>query len=312
MNQELIDWGALAPLRLRAKEISAGLYLGRHRSQLRGAGIEFDSHRDYVPGDDLRRLDYRALGRHDRYLVRQFETETERRLCLLVDATVSMGFASGKGKAAKLAYAGLLSAALARIAAAGGDRVSLDWVGGSTSGVGVTGGRTAFERIVEAIEHQRVTEPSEDFGETQPGNATIISSKHFEQCVKLAARNAQRGSVVVFLSDLIDLPEGAAQAFASLGNRQRSTVVVRVLDPVEASFPFTGAVRLRPSIGNVTIETDAQQARAGYLAALAAQAEAWREALNAHNGRLVHCQTSDNPVPVLREILNLAAEPSRS
>lgn len=312
MNQDLLDWGALAPLRLRAKEISAGLYLGRHRSQLRGAGIEFDSHRDYVPGDDLRRLDYRALARHDRYLVRQFETETERRLCLVVDATVSMAFSSGKGKAAKLAYAGVLSAALARIAAAGGDRVSLDWLGGTASGVGVTGGRVAFERVVEAFEHQRPFEPREEFGETKPGDAPIISSKHFEQCVQLVARSALRGAIVILLSDLVDLPQGAPLAFATLGNRHRSTVVVRVLDPVEATFPFSGPVRLRPSVGNNTVETDGHQARAGYLQALAAQSEAWKSALQAHNGRFIECQTSDNPVHVLRQILNLAAEPSGS
>jgi uncharacterized protein (DUF58 family) len=312
MNHDLIDWGALAPLRLRAKEISAGLFLGRHRSQHRGAGIEFDSHRDYVPGDDLRRLDYRALARHDRYLVRQFETETERRLCLVVDATVSMAFSSDSAKTSKLAYAGLLSAALARIAAAGGDRVSLDWLGGAGAGVGVTGGRVAFERVVEAFEHQRPAEPREEFGETREGSATLISLKHFEQCVQLVARSAQRGAIVVFVSDLVDLPEGAAEAFATIGNRHRSTVVVRVLDPVEATFPFSGPVRLRPSIGNSTVETDAQQARAGYLKALTAQSEQWRTALQGHNGRMVECQTNHNPVPVLREILNLIGDGARS
>lgn len=312
MNQDLLDWGALAPLRLRAKEISAGLYLGRHKSQHRGAGIEFDSHRDYVPGDDLRRLDYRALARHDRYLVRQFETETERRLCLLVDATVSMAFASGKGKAAKLAYAGLLSAALARIAAAGGDRVSLDWLGGTTSGVRTCGGRVAFERIVEAVETQRVFEPRDEFGETKAGTAATISLQHVEQCFQLVARSAPRGAVIVLLSDLVDLPAGTAMAFATLGNRHRSTAVVRVLDPVEATFPFAGPVRLRPSVGSSSVETDARQARAGYLEALAAQSAEWRNALQMHNGRLIECQTSDNPVHVLREVLNLAAEPLRS
>lgn len=306
MNQELINWGALAPLRLRAKEVSSGLYFGHHRSQHRGAGVEFDSHRDYVPGDDLRRLDYRALVRHERLLVRQFETETDRRLCFLVDATKSMAFASAKAKASKLAYAGLLAAALTRIAAASGDMITLDWLGGQNAssggaaGLSAIGGKLAFERVVEAFEQLRA-------GEDEAGDAsqTSVTAASFERQLYAVAKAARRGSVIVLLSDLIDLPVIAASEFATLGNRQRSTVVVRVLDPVEAKFSFRGVVRLKSSTGDKIVETDAGVARAGYLQALANVSEQWRTALSAHNGRLVECTTDDDPVDVLRTILSL-------
>lgn len=301
MNLQLINWGALAPLRLRAREISSGLYFGQHRSQHRGAGVEFDSHRDYVPGDDLRRLDFRALTRHERLLVRQFETETDRRLCLLVDATRSMAFASAKARASKLAYAGLLSAALTRIVAASGDLVTLDWLGGDNAiGLAAIGGKLAFERVVEAFEQLRV---KEDEVEDDRGRLT---TETFERRLFSVARAARRGSVVVLLSDLVDLPEVAPAEFASLGNRQRSTVVVRILDPVEANFPFRGVVRLRSSAGGHVVETDAAVARAGYLQQLAQSAETWRSALLSHNGRLVECTTDDDPVEVLRKILDLS------
>jgi uncharacterized protein (DUF58 family) len=304
MNLELINWGALAPLRLRAKEISSGLYFGHHRSQHRGAGIEFDSHRDYVPGDDLRRLDYRALQRHDRLLLRQFETETDRRLCLLVDATQSMAYASPKAKASKLAYAGLLSAALSRIAAASSDMVTLDWLGGeNATGLTATGGKLAFERVVEAFEQLRAKEDEDD-------DNVRLSAESFERRLYAVAKAARRGSVIVFLSDLIDLPELAPMEFATLGNRQRSTVVVRILDPVEARFPFRGVVRLKSSIGQHVVETDAAVARAGYLQELERLSETWRSALVSHNGRLVECTTDDDPVDVLRAILNLTPRPS--
>lgn len=300
MNLQLINWGALAPLRLRAREISSGLYFGQHRSQHRGAGVEFDSHRDYVPGDDLRRLDFRALTRHERLLVRQFETETDRRLCLLVDATRSMAFASAKAPASKLAYAGLLSAALARIVAASGDLVTLDWLGGDNAvGLAAMGGKLAFERVVEAFEQLRV---KEDEVEDPRGSLT---TETFERRLFSVARAARRGSVIVLLSDLIDLPDMAPSEFASLGNRQRSTVVVRILDPVEARFPFRGVVRLKSSAGGHVVETDAAVARAGYLQRLAESAETWRSALLSHNGRLVECTTDDDPVEVLRNILDL-------
>ncbi len=301
MNLQLINWGALAPLRLRAKEVSSGLYFGHHRSQHRGAGIEFDSHRDYVPGDDLRRLDYRALVRHERLLVRQFETETDRRLCLLVDATRSMAYSSAKAKASKLAYAGLLAAALTRIAVASGDLITLDWLGGeNATGLAAIGGKMAFERVVEAFEQLR---PKEDDSEAD----ARLTTESFERRLYAVAKAARRGSVIVLLSDLIDLPDVAASEFATLGNRQRSTVVVRVLDPVEAHFPFRGVVRLKSSTGQHVVETDAAVARTGYLDGLAQLSERWRSALLSHNGRLVECTTDDDPVEVLRAILDMSS-----
>ena len=91
-----LDWGSLAPLRIRARMVAEGVYAGAHRSARKGAGVEFGGHRAYVPGDDLRWLDVRSLLRHDHLLVRQFETETDRALRLVVDATKSMGY-RGKG-----------------------------------------------------------------------------------------------------------------------------------------------------------------------------------------------------------------------
>ncbi len=87
-----IDWGALAPLRLKARAIAEGVYAGAHRSFRKGAGVEFGGQRPYVPGDDLRFIDRRALLRHDKLMVREFETETDRAVWLCVDATASMSF----------------------------------------------------------------------------------------------------------------------------------------------------------------------------------------------------------------------------
>ena len=95
-----IDWGKLAPLRLRARAIAEGLYAGAHRSARKGAGIEFGGHREYTPGDDLRWLDRRSLLRHDRLLTRQFETETDRALRLVVDATRSMAYRGSRARGA--------------------------------------------------------------------------------------------------------------------------------------------------------------------------------------------------------------------
>ncbi len=138
MIRHAIDWGELAPLRLRAREVAEGVYAGAHRSARRGAGVEFGGYREYVAGDDLRWLDRRSLLRHDRLVIRQFETETDRALCLLVDASSSMGFRGPRAPGAKLAFASIVAAALARIALASGDPVSLTFLGGGERAAPVT------------------------------------------------------------------------------------------------------------------------------------------------------------------------------
>ena len=151
-----IDWGSLAPLRIRARMVAEGVYAGAHRSARKGAGVEFGGHRAYTPGDDLRWLDVRSLLRHDHLLVRQFETETDRALRLVVDATASMGYRGSGAPASKIAWASLVAAALARVAIRSGDPVGLGFIGGAPQalGVPVSGGREAFERVVDALEGQ--------------------------------------------------------------------------------------------------------------------------------------------------------------
>lgn len=290
--ERLLDWGKLGPLRLRARQAADGIYAGEHRSPRRGTGVEFGGHRAYVAGDDLRWLDRHALMRHGRLMVRQFETETDRTLRLVVDASASMGFRSKGAPGAKLAYAAVLAAALARIAVASGDPVALDFVGGENGHpLPAIGGREAFERIVAALER------------TEPGGDVRSDIAAVERCLAAVARHARRGSVVVLLSDLLDLPEGTLDRFAALSSLNRTLIAVRVLDPLEASFELEGPVRLRATEGDVVVETDASAVRQGYLRALEAIAERWEDRLVGVGGHLVRATTSDEPVDVLREII---------
>jgi uncharacterized protein (DUF58 family) len=291
--RQALDWGKLAPLRLRAKSVADGVYAGGHRSRRRGAGIEFGGHRSYVPGDDLRFIDRHALLRHGELLVRQFETETDRTLCLLVDASASMSYKSDAAPGAKYAYAALIAAALTKIAVGAGDRVSLDWFGGErTVELATAGGREAFERVVGALE---TAQPSADLRSDLPA---------LERAVARVERRAHRGSMVVVLSDLLDLPDGAQPALSSLGTRGKTLVVSRVLDPEEVTFPFTGPLHLRALEGDVKVETDAAAARPQYLAALEAQAAGWSSLLLARGGSLVRMNTGEDPVKAVRSVLD--------
>jgi len=300
MLRGLLDWGELGPLRLRARQAADGIYAGGHRSARRGAGVEFGGHRAYVPGDDLRWLDRHALMRHGRLMIRQFETETDRTLRLVVDASASMGYRSRGAPGAKLAYAAVVAAALARVAIAGGDPVALDFLGGeSTHPLPAMGGREAFERIVASLENARA------------GGDVRLDIAAVDRCLAGVARHARRGSVVVLLSDLVDVPDGTLDRFAALSSLGRTLLAVRVLDPLEASFALEGPVLLRAAEGDVVVETDATTARDGYLAALEAIATRWNDRLTAVGGGLLRAVTSDDPVDVLREIVVTARGGSR-
>ena len=291
--RQALDWGELAPLRLRAREVAEGVFAGMHRSQRRGTGVEFGGFRPYVPGDDLRWLDRRSLLRHDRLVVRQFETETDRTVALLVDASVSMAFRSAGARGAKLAFAAVVGAALARVALASGDPVSLGFIGGEqpVRPVARAGGREQFERIVGALEAVR------------PGGDAHVDAGLATRAIQWVARTTRRGAIVIVLSDLIDLPPNAAENAAELASSGRVCAVVQTLDPAELEFPYKGTVRLRALEGTAVVETDADVTRDRYRASLNALTNAWQNTLTARGGRLLRVTTADDPVQVVRKIV---------
>jgi uncharacterized protein (DUF58 family) len=291
--QRAVDWGKLAPLRLRARQAAEGVYAGMHRSVRRGAGVEFGGYREYVPGDDLRWLDRRSLLRHERLVVRQFETETDRVLNVLVDATASMSYRGKGAPGAKVAFAAVVAAALARVALASGDPVSLDFVGGGANAQRVprSVGREQFARIVAALEA------------VEPGGDSRLDGGMLGRAMLAVSRAARRGAIVVLLSDLVDLPAGAADTVAELSSQGRVLAVVQTLDPTEAAFPFTGHVRLKALEGDAVVETDAETARDKYLAALSALTEDWRARVLGRGGRFLRAVSDEDPVDVVRAVV---------
>jgi uncharacterized protein (DUF58 family) len=292
-----VDWGRLAPLRLRARTVAEGVYAGAHRSRRRGPGVEFGGHREYLPGDDLRWIDRHALMRHDKLMVRQFETETDRALFLVVDATASMSFRGTRAPGAKVAFAALIAASLARIALGSGDPVSLAWIGGGGARpVAPTSGGEAFERIVRALEEIHAT------GNGQGGNEA------FGHTLGTIARKARRGSVIVLLSDLLDLPPGAREQFAAMGTAGRRLVAVQVLDPDELDLPYEGTVRLRSLEGDLAVETEPAITRPRYLAALEELTQSWVRPLAGRGGKVVRASSAEDPIDVVRLVLRAIAE----
>src|ERR687890_1767177 len=111
-------------LELLARAVVEGFIAGLHRSPFTGFSTEFTEYRQYNPGDDLRYLDWRLLGRTDRYFIKKYRADTNAQVTLLVDTSGSMGYA-GRGPVTKLQYAQFLAAALAHLASRQQDAVGL-------------------------------------------------------------------------------------------------------------------------------------------------------------------------------------------
>jgi uncharacterized protein (DUF58 family) len=288
-----LDWGALAPLRLRARGAAEGIWAGPHRSLRRGAGVEFAGYRAYLPGDDLRFLDRHALMRHGARMVREFETDTDRSLRFLVDASASMGFAGTRAPGAKLAFAAVVAAALGWVALRGGDRVALDWLGEADAVLPWSSGSLAFERLVDALEHGEATGRASDEG--------------LARLVARLGRSTPSGSITVVLSDFLDLPANAVEALAALSSGTRLVVGVQVLDRDELELPYNGPVRLRAMESDLVVDTDAPRVRAEYQAALAELTARVRSGFVARGGRFVTSVTDEGPARVVRRVLETIA-----
>ena len=287
----VVDWGAVAPLKLRAATLAEGLYSGAHRSLLKGSGVEFLGQRPYVRGDDLRFVDKRSLLRHDKLMIREFETETDRALWLVVDATLSMGFKGG-GPASKYPFAALLAAVLARIAVRAGDPVGLLVVGGDQpTFLQAKASRDMFHRVTDAL---MTASPKGDWTTKDDTFASLLAPLH---------EKARRGSVIVFLSDLVDLPALSEARLAELATRNRRVFAVRILSPDEATFPFREHARFTSVEGGTVVEANPEIVRAGYLAALERVKQTWLDVLSKSGGSLLDVKTTDDAAKVLSLLL---------
>ena len=209
----------LGSLELVARLVVEGYLSGRHRSPGRGGSLEFAEHRPYVPGDDLRRVDWKVYGRTDRWYVRESEQETNLRATLVVDASASMGYASGEN-ASKWEYARALAASLAWLLLAQQDAVGLATFGdGIRAFIPPRGGRAQRARLFAALEAEEAS------GGTSPEGP-------FRQ---LAERLPRRG-LLVLITDLLGPPERFLPGLRFFRHRKHEVVVFHVLDPAERSL----------------------------------------------------------------------------
>ena len=245
----------LASVPLLARQPMIGGVSGRHVSPHRGSSVEFAEYRKYVPGDDLRRLDWRAFGRSDRFYVKEYEADTNLRCCFVLDTSGSMNFGA-EGRMTKIDYARRICASLAYLASQQGDAVGISCVAD-----GIV--RTLPPRRSAA--HLRLLFDILD--EAQPAGPSRLP----EVLHELAETIRQRARVVI-VSDLFMDPAVLSSSFSHLRFRRHDVSVFHLLDPQEIGFKFQRPTRFLDMEGGGSIFTDPvdiadryHQAVTGYL-----------------------------------------------
>ena len=247
----------IARLELRARAVVEGVLTGLHKSPYKGQSVEFLQHREYVRGDDLRRVDWKVWGRQDRLYVKEFEEETNLRLSLLVDGSSSMDYRGGTAaererRMSKYDYAATLAASLAWLALSHGDAA----------------GCALFDEQV------RISVPARTRRSQLTGICDVLEAARqghrtdfFPVLRTLSETLPPRGMVVV-ISDLLGDRDGLFRGLQVLRRRGHDLVVLHVMDDDELEFPFEGPTRFEGLEIAEHVTCNPRGLRAGYLEAL--------------------------------------------
>jgi uncharacterized protein (DUF58 family) len=238
----------LGNLELVARQVVEGFLTGRHRSPYHGFSVEYLDHRPYVPGDELRSLDWKILARTDKYHVKLFQDETNLRATILLDCSKSMAFQSGK--LSKLQWGSYLAAALTHLLLRQNDAVGLVLFDSSVRTYLPPKARpTQFRRVLDLLE----PEPA--------ANDTDVGAVLHD----IAERVRRRGLVVV-ISDLIDDVDKVANGLQHFRHNGHEVLVVHVLDDAELTFPYDRLTRFKDMEGSGRVVANAKALRGRYLA----------------------------------------------
>lgn len=215
-----------------------GSVSGRHRSPIRGSALEFAQYRKYVPGDDTRRLDWRTWGRTDRYYIKEFEADTNLRLCFILDTSGSMSFETESGS--RIDYARSMVGTLAYIAAQQGDAVGLYSSTASTA-VEIPPKRGPLHLGVVFDSLSQVE---------AGGESPLVTTIH-----EAAEKIPQRALIVILSDLLIDLAP-LQEALQHLRFRKHDVALFHILDRQEVDFEFDRPTRFLDLEGGPSLLAD--------------------------------------------------------
>lgn len=254
---ELARFGGLA---LVARRVMEGFLTGVHRSPFKGFSIEFAEHRQYYPGDEIRRIDWRAYGKTDRYFIKEYEEETNLKAVLVVDASGSMGY-RGSQPLSKFEFAQQVAASLAYLLLGQLDAVGL--LTHDTKPRAYIPPKTSSKHLLTLLKKLE---------ETKTGGETSLG----EVWDQIAGQHLKRRGLVILLSDCFDQVSSLSRALRHLRYGHHEVILFHILAPEELEFPFKNPTKFKNlEVRGHELTVDARRLREEYLKSF----EEWRTQL---------------------------------
>jgi uncharacterized protein (DUF58 family) len=249
----------LKNLYLRARFVVDGVMVGIHPSRAKGLSSEFEEHREYSPGDDVRHIDWKAYGKFDRYSIKEYRETTNLKAYILLDASSSMSYASDG--LSKFEYGSTLTASLAYLMLKQQDAVGLitfsNRIEKMVPPMATSGHLFAILKELE----DRI--PS---GETSSGSV-----------LQELAGSLKRRGFIILISDLLDKPEEVMRGLKQLRSRGNDVMVFHLLDSDELEFPFEQPTLFIDLEEDIKLLTDPQAVRSAYLESMNSLIEGYRK-----------------------------------
>ena len=264
-------------LDLKARLIVEGYISGLHKSPFRGFSVEFAEHREYVPGDDIRFLDWKVFGRSDRLYIKRYEDETNLEATLVVDVSSSMTYRSSAVAHTKLDYARWAAAALGYLITQQQDAVGLCLFDDQVRKTLPPGNNPVHLKNVIGSLDQAV-----------PSTSTAVG-----KALKQVGESLKRKGLVLLFSDLLEDPHTIADGLKAVRNRGHEMIVFHVLDRDERTFPFERLTRFVDLEGPTDVIADPEALRTAYLAEVSEAERVLRRSCNANRIDYVPLDTSE-------------------
>ncbi|HLN27447.1 MAG TPA: DUF58 domain-containing protein [Gemmataceae bacterium] len=263
-------------LELQARLVVEGYLSGMHKSPYHGFSVEFAQHREYVPGDDIKHVDWKVFSRTGRYYLKQYEEETNLVCWLLLDISESMQYRSGP--VSKYDYACIVAAALSYLTLHQQDSVGL---------VTFDDQVRTFLRPSSQPSHLKQILQVMNLGAAR--EKTSLAPIFHDLAERLVRR-----SLVVVLSDLFDDVPDILAGLRHLGHKRHDVLVLQILDGAELDFPFQEATLFRGLEQPTELLTDPRSLRQGYLAEVQRFMEGLRQGCREQNIDYVQLRTDTN------------------
>jgi uncharacterized protein (DUF58 family) len=276
---------ALGRIEIIARWIVDGFISGLHRSPRKGFSVEFAEFRPYQPGDDLRYLDWRVAARTDRWVVKQFEEETNLRATIVLDVSRSMAWTGSPARLTKLAYAERLAAALSLLLLRQRDAVGLVRFDSEV--------RTALAPRARWVQWRRIIGALDDPGAGRESRAA--------EGLERAARLVGRPGMVILITDLLMELSAVERALRALRAGGHDVTVLHLMDPAERDLEVAGEAVFVDPEGGQEVPATVAEVRLAYQATVERAIAEWRAAL-ARTGAVYELIATDAPfgVPLRR------------